>query len=430
MCPFLANFSCIHMFCLERRCSYGILEESWIDITEYEENERNYSPLIYLLKTDKECIERPTMTEVFEDKVFKSWLNTKIKMHIPTFVIAFVFRLFFCIIFLQFDDIFIHLEDTKLMQNRNISDLQTTCHVQYFIESGMTPVYQYLFPEKLIIIYAALLLAICMVGLVFVTIEIVGSLIAKFSHTIQTSYPHREKNMYLYYWFHIVCEANLFLSILVFVCLRLSRLYLGTELPNIVDDLLYLMIFYNMIIFLIQLSQLLPVVGTFPIIMQRMLGDLSSFMLFLIIYMFPFGGTMLHIVGRGKTVCPAGFGNAMEVLYSTILMLVNMMGIRELSSEEESSTDVYSLYFTHAAFIFMEAILMLNLLIALFSHSVAKIMEHKNVIINLQRLYIVVVFEWKLNPILGCLFKFMRRKCFKHRDGKLYISSVSVKDYY
>ncbi len=146
--------------------------------------------------------------------------------------------------------------------------------------------------------------------------------------------------------------------------------------------------------------------------------------------MFPFGGTILHIVGRGKAVCPAGFGNAIEVLYSTILMLVNMMGIRELSTDLDSSTDVYSLYITHAAFIFMEAILMLNLLIALFSHSVSKIMEHKSVIIKLQRLYIVVIFEWKLKAILGWLIRTMKRKCFTHKDGKLFISAVSVKDYY
>ncbi len=378
--------------------------------------------------TDKKCIGRPTMTEVFENKIFKCWLNAKIKMHIPTVLIVFVYRFSFCMLFLLFDNTYIYLEDRKLIKEQNVSDLKATCHNQYYTESGMMPIYFY--PEQSIVIYAIFLLGISVAGLVSITSQIVNGAKSKFSRTIHSSYPHREKNIYLYYWYQILCEVNIFVATVTCVSLRLLRLYQGTKLPNIVDDVLYLIIFHNMITFLIQLAQLLPKVGTFPIIMQRMLGDLASFIFFLIIYMFPFGGAILHIVGRGKTECPEGYGSSMDVLYSTILMLVNMMGIRELSPEVESSTDVYSLYITHSAFIFMEAILMLNLLIALFSHSVAKIMEHKNVIINLQRLYIVVTFEWKLNSVLGWLFRLMKRKCFIHQDGRLFISSVSVKDYY
>lgn len=400
-----------------------------MDITNYEENEPVHNPLTFLWMSDKHCIERPTMRKVFEDCLFKNWLCTKIKLHIPTVIFVFLFRVIFAVLFLSFDDMFSYLYDVKLMRSQNLSDLETSCHKEYYSESGMTPMLYY-YPEKSVIINAVLLLFICGVGLTFVMQEIFNNSRAKFHHTIYAFYPHRAKELYLYYWYHVMVELNLFLSTLILVSLRLTTLYLGANFSNIADDILYLNIFYNMITFLIQLAQLLPKVGTFPILMQRMFGDLASFILFLIIFMFPFGGTILHIVGRGKAVCPAGFGNAMEVLYSTILMLVNMMGVRELSTELDSSVDVYSLYITHAAFIFMEAILMLNLSIALFSHSVAKIMEHKNVIINLQRLYIVVIFEWKLKPILGWLFRFMKRRCFVYKNGKLFISSVSVRDYY
>ena len=110
--------------------------------------------------------------------------------------------------------------------------------------------------------------------------------------------------------------------------------------------------------------------------------------------------------------------------------MMNMLDVRDVSTNLESSIDVNSLFLTHVLFIFLGAILMLNLLIALFSQSVAKIMEHKTVIINLQRLYIIYSMEWKLSFCLGWLFKIRKRSCFKHKDGKLFITAGSVKNYF
>ncbi len=99
------------------------------------------------------------MRKVFEDKLFKDFLNTKIRLNIPTFLIVFMFRIIFASLFLSFDDVFTHLHDIQLLQSKNVSDLGTSCHREYFAESGITPMLYY-YPKKFVIINAVLLLSI------------------------------------------------------------------------------------------------------------------------------------------------------------------------------------------------------------------------------------------------------------------------------
>ncbi len=317
-----------------------------------------------------------------------------------------------------------HLLDLKLMENRSQTGLLDTCRIQYYSESIIAPTYFSV--GYLIIVYAVIMLAISTIGLVIILLEIVSNIRSKISNSHHRFYPHREKDFYLYYWSYFLSELNMFLCNIVLISIRLARLYLHIELPTIIDDMLFLNVYYNLIIYLVQVTQLLPKVGTFPIMMQRMLGDLTSFAIFLVLYMFPFGATIGRILSRGKEICTPGFENNEQAFYSMFLIMNNMVNIRELSSSLDSLVDVYSLYLTHLLFIFLGALLMLNLLIALFSQSVSKIMEHKNIIINLQRLLIVVSFEWKLQ----FCFKIMKRRCFQHREGKLFISAGCVKNYF
>ncbi len=418
---------CVAFFISEIKRSYGIVEETWLDVTEYEENELYANPMTVLLLMDKSCIERKSTTELFENEIFQKWLNTKVYVHIPSVIIMLIFRMLFAYLFVSFDDAYLYLQDLDLIRNQNSSVAYgESCRHQFYKESNFKPLY--IHPKLSLIINAVLLIVVCLASLGFIIHQILITIRMKLSHNVHKHYPHREKNMYLYYWFNIISELNLYIGTILFVSLRLSRLYLDSfEFPFIADDLLYCYVLYNLVTFLIQLSQLLPKVGAFPIIMQRMLGDLASFYLFLVVYMYPFSATFYHIVMRAKTGCPAEFRSMTESLYSMILFANNMIDVRTLSNNVDSN-DVKSLYYTHIAFIFLVVILMLNLLIALFSHSVAKIMEHKNVIINLQRLYTVVTFERKIK--LGWLFKIMKKRCFTHKDGKLFVTSVSIKDQY
>ena len=366
------------------------------------------------------------MTALFNDKLIQNWIDARIKVHVPTVIIVSIFRLIFALLFVTFDDMYTHLQDLKLMENQNQTALLDTCRSQYYRDSIIAPIYFSV--EYSIIVYAVLMLVICIVALGFILLEIASNTRGKITHSHHRFYPHREKVFYLYYWFYFLSEVNMFLANTVFISIRLARLYLDIGLPTIIDDMLFLDVYYNLIIFLVQVTQLLPKVGTFPIMMLRMLGDLTSFAIFLFLYMFPFGANIHRILSRGKAVCTPGFENNHQTFYSMFLIMMNMVDTRELSSTLDSSVDVFSLYLTHLLFIFLGTLLMLNLLIALFSQSVAKIMEHKKVIINLQRLYIVMTCEWKLSPILGWLFRIMRRRCYKYDNGKLFISSGSVKN--
>ncbi len=409
------------------RC-YGVLEETWLDVTQYEENEPFNNPMTFLIDTDKDCIERPSTTELFENNIFQKWIKTKINLHIPSAVIMLIVRVIFAYLFTTFDDAYLYLQDLALIKNQNSSlDYANSCRYKFYEESNMTPVY--LDPKYSLILNTIFMIIICSVSLCFIIHEIGNTIKITCSRDIQSHYPHRMKKFFLYYWFNILSELTLYIGTILFISLRVARLYFDSfQFPYMGDDILYCCVLYNLVTFFIQLAQLLPKVGVFPIIMQRMLGDLASFFLFLVVYMYPFGGTFAHILMRAKTKCSTEFSSMQEGHYSMVLITMNMLDVRKISNNLESPSDVQSLYITHIAFIYLVAILMLNLLIALFSHSVAKIMEHKNVIINLQRLYIVLTFERKMK--LGWLFKIMRKRCFTHKDGKLFVTSVSIRDHY
>ena len=61
-------------------------------------------------------------------------------------------------------------------------------------------------------------------------------------------------------------------------------------------------------------------------------------------------------------------------LYTVFTIMLNIVNLTSFHIHNQTI-----LYLLHMAYIFMMAILMLNFLIALFSHSVAEIMAHKEV---------------------------------------------------
>ena len=96
--------------------------------------------------------------------------------------------------------------------------------------------------------------------------------------------------------------------------------------------------------------------------------------------------------------------------------MLNMVDLKQYKNDIKEG-DYGVLLFLHVAFVFMLPILLINFLIALLSTSVAEIMEHKDVIMEVQRLCVISQTEGYMDQfgvLPAPLVETLAEKTFPH----------------
>ena len=156
--------------------------------------------------------------------------------------------------------------------------------------------------------------------------------------------------------------------------------------------------------------QLVPVLNIYVIAIQRMLGDFASFSIVfgLFFVTFNFGFTLL---ADKKTSDSDSF-------YRTFQLMLNIVNY---------NTSTYTVQFLHVTFIFMIVYLLLNILIAVFTTAYDYVMQHREIIKQVQSLTVTMITEPIAATLFAPLHNQMRRKHLVFRGKKVYVTRVIMK---
>ena len=408
-----------------------MLQESLFDVTEYEESDTEHTPLTHLTFLDTQCLGKTSTTQFFQNKLIQNWISSTIKTNISALVVWVLSRIIFLLILVTFNVRQTSFEEETFYPGRNKWINYTNASLNTEAFKAKSQLSSCLMADYHVSVFdyvcAGYILFSCISGLVVVIYQMQRHTLRWFTYSPTLCYPHRRKNLVLghslFYMFNSLLIST---GAITLTLSKLIRLQCNIYVPFLVDDIAYFNVLISSAIEMVSLCQVLPKVGSFPMIINRLFGDLWSFLLILVIFASTFVMPMHNIVNRGQKECTFGFTSYFDSYYSMFLAMNNMLDIQKLANTLQTNESTFTLYSFHYLYVFFINILMLNFLIALFSHSVAKTMQYENILVPLNNLNIMFLLEKSMRGFLGCWLEIVKRKCFTYRDNRLFVTSVTV----
>ncbi len=205
----------------------------------------------------------------------------------------------------------------------------------------------------------------------------------------------------------------------------LSAISLQTQVP-VLNNYLVLQAVGPLIWGVFYLLQLLPSIGHYVIIVEKMVGDMIHFEAIFWLLLLPFP-ICFYLALQDATDCSTSsdFSSVAYMFYDTFLLLLNMF---DMSHYMHTVEHAWLLFFTHLLFFIIIVVMTLNFLIALFSNTVAEITRHAAVIMPLQRLSVTCLLEWRCRSfsLLRRYYRHKLKRCpqFICENGKVYLQTI------
>ncbi len=163
--------------------------------------------------------------------------------------------------------------------------------------------------------------------------------------------------------------------------------------------------------------------------MQRMVNDLLRFLFIFLITTLPFIYTIYDIVQNSKlpsayrndSAVNTYFHNLGTAHYSLFTAMFNMVPFASLEVKERTS-----LFILHVLFAIMVIILLMNLIIAVFSHSVSKVMSHKDVLLVIRNIGVCWYVETRFMMFMPVLYNRVKKRVFPQHGDRLVLSLTTI----
>ena len=378
---------------------------TWFDVTEYENSSHGQrcdrSPLKMLVALEKEHLKNAQNTKLLEHPAIAKWIQTKIVTNIPYMVLWFLTRIAYTVI------IFVGATSSGEEENREISGSlyknKTFCPSPLFDVSHATSNY---------LAYLAMGFSV-----VIVLFDCIDNLLHQVKFKQQDNRLYHvfgSRNFVVRTRFYRVCNFLLAAAVLCFHLTQLtgkqaiySKAYMLTNILNI----------WSLLFFI----QLLPALGYFVTIIQRMLKDMFHFLVLYVILFFSFSQTFYNLF-QMNNVCSEEFYTVPMSMYSTFRIMLNML---DLTSYE--GTDMTDVSILHISYVIVVPILLVNFLIALMSNSVSDVAENRYIIMTLQRLSTALLVEERLAKFIPQVYKWQQRSLLVVKDGRVYVECFIMK---
>ncbi len=389
----------------------GLIVGQWIDITEYESYEpgsrRAKGPLALFAHSDKEDILSKKHGDIVKCELVMMWLDMKLKSLTPLFVSIGTMHVVF-------------VGSYFLLLTGKHSRCEVLGHntTENLLCSQSQSLYLNL-PSQLELFLTVLSVLFCLSQILFVPFS------AKYFFSDRPLYSQnltRKKTF--------IADASFFLIIhlISFSC------FCVVLILNAVNRCENLLNFLNIFICavsgwsVLHLLQISKAIGHFTIAIERMATVLLQFCIVFTVVFLPFVHAFHRIMVTIKSCgnqeyCPG----VVEHYYNTFIILLNMIDFTQF--KDNSNLTIYSLLvLLHVFYVFLLSILLINFLIALLSHSTTEVMESKDIIMTIQKLNALIVFETSLVSWRGTLFlaAHLQKKVFKKHQGKLYLTRITA----
>ncbi len=394
---------------------------TWFDVTEYENSVHGQrcdrSPLKMLVALEKEHLKNAQSSKVLQHPAIDKWIQTKIVTNVPYIVAWFLTRIAYTVLIfigstaddIAFETHFPHVGNAHAVppgrdtvhETRRVNE--TFCPSPLFDVSEIT--HDYL--TALVIGFSILI----------VLFDLMDNLLH------HTKFRRRDARLYHVFGsrnfvvrtrFYRVCNFLLAASVLVFYTARffrtsaiMSKAYMLTNILNI----------WSLLFFI----QLLPALGYFVTIIQRMLKDMFHFLVLYVILFFSFSQTFYNLFYMGE-VCTEEFHTVPMSMYSTFRVMLNMIDLTNYRGAD--MTDVAIL---HISYVIVVPILLVNFLIALMSNSVSDVAENRYNIMTLQRLSAALLVEERLARFISSVYKYQQKTLLVLKEGRVYVECFIMK---
>ncbi len=231
------------------------------------------------------------------------------------------------------------------------------------------------------------------------------------------------KRMIVDFYFYRFMQSFFIIFSFVTVIIRSLRVADVYNAPVYVDYFAYLACTGAGCWTFMYFFQVLPVVGHFAIVLQRMVRDTMLFVFVFLMFTLPYIILFDKIINNNAKVCNEHFETFWESAYSTFLAQINMMNFQVYDLEGQ---DKAVLGIVHCIFVFTVPILLINFLIALFATSVANFTENQMIIMKLQRLCVVLAAEMRLQRLsfVRQWYEKSQRKYYHVEKGDVYIRTI------
>ena len=383
----------------------GAYERLLYDVTDYEthgaKSRRGRSPLFMMLLATKAGLASEQDREALMSIPFQRWRHIKKMSNLVWFRVWLVLRLLFIILTLATISYL-----AKLLASRkniafanateyyNCSDLNA---LDFRNDSCPSMTYiQYTCDNSSLIITAVALCGVC--ALIFIS-NVYTTMKRFCKRSLPNSTKFQRKDYLVSIVFYDAVQFLISISFFVMsasVLLLLQSSYHGTVYTLFV-------VFYIIgntlqiwsILFFLQFS---PGIGHFAITIQRILGDISSFLFIFVLFLGSFSRLFEGVLTLN------GYCNELRfqqegTLYSTFILMLNMIDVSDYRQV------YYSLDLLHVAFVVVVCILLLNFLIAIMSNTVQEVDQYRNIITPLQHLHTYLSIEEHFRWIFGFLYR-------------------------
>ena len=378
----------------EESVGYNVVQ--YFDVSDYELFDKGLpprffnSPLALLPMSYTPCLKVPECDVVLHDPGFKSWVHSKIKMNWPFAFIWFLFRI--CYIALFFSASTENSWPTVVINgsypNTNNTEEIVIC----------SPKASYLGSYK----WGTLAL----VSLAILIYDVCNHFRMRTMHHPALLRMLKNHDFVISVQFYRGIQfATCFSLIAICVCQVLRTN--GFAVPPVFDYILFLAVSCGCAWGVLYFLQVLPWIGIYAFAVQKMLFVFNRFMVIFLLFLSAFALSFRRILLNKSLECPKHFDTIVETMYSSFLVIVNLVNFRMYENAHTGS-----LYLLHALFVFFISILLINFLIAAMMQSFSHIFADRCAIIQTQRLALMMTIQYRLAWPMQGLYKILQRKAF------------------
>lgn len=385
---------------------------TWYDVTDYESvddngKRRKKSPLRMFTVMEKEFLLQARQSAFVDHPALQKWISGKIWINVPYLVFWFFLRLFY----------------TGLIFVCAVSDVSLDQALSPENRTGWPDPNSEYCPQAIFTMNGQML-ELLIVSVICFSFLIVIFDIAEFIayHSVTKQRDRRcyhafaSRNFVVRTRFYRICNFLLAASVIIFHASK----KLDPESTSQVTPKAYMLANILNIWSLLFFIQLLPALGYFVTIIQRMLKDMFHFLILYVILFFSFSQTFFNLFYINH-VCSKEFKDMFWSMYSTFRVMLNMI---ELTEEYPGS---YDLAILHTTYVIVVPILLVNFLIALMSNSVSDVAENRQLIMLLQRLSAAILVEERLEKIIVWFYKKKQHNYYVVKDGRIYVECFVLK---
>ena len=402
---------------LVKKQTVGTYVLEYYDVSEYESmphdlsNRRYKSPAKLMVQLEKSQLASESTKKCYTTEPMRSWFKKKYRMNIPFLALWCAFRTTYtCLFFYSNMEIkrpaheVIDVNATNITKNAS-EEIATVCNADIDADSEANKTMVYL-----LIAMSVMMLAVDMADLliyIFFTPQWVKK---------------KGKELVLHFRFYRAVQTILAVSVLTLAMTHLFNERFHGYINLQAEHTFYVLAASLAIWSLLYFMQLVPWLGYYVVAIQRMIMAFAQFAilfgLFLLSYIFVFRRIILDT----ETGCPVEFESTTRALYSTFLVMINMLEINEFHVINE-----WGLFVLHIVYVFMVSVLLINFLIAIMTDEYADVADHRQVISSIQMMHVTSTLEGRLAWLFAPIYMFQRWRLFKTGDGRVYLMRLTMR---